>query len=360
MTVYRPVKPQSGKLLLDEAPLVILPSLARAIGLEAAVVLQQLHFLIRLKIERHREHPEERARDIHDGHVWVWNTYDKWQENYFPFLSVRSLQRIFLNLENTGLILVGNYNDSNLNKTKWYSINYDHLLLKTSTPTATSESGQSERHPTECGDQRKSVVDGARMAQSTCQVGAMEDANLASCNNTKTTLTKTTTTMNELSLFTPEKNGQKEVSAETFRVPATREEADKIIQDVIKIIYPRGEGIKNRSKLIHGMMEKLKNGDLKVPEGWKEAHIKKKYIDEKTDEEQRNKDETDAQEARAKFNAMPDNEKKKYLDAARKKYGHIASDVYLQFVAVKLAMDEKSDGSLLSYDTCQVSHYFGE
>src|SRR5271157_2034574 len=176
MTGYRPVKPQSGKLLLDEAPLVILPSLARAIGLEAAVVLQQLHYLLRLKIERHREHPEERARDVHDGRVWVWNTYDKWQQNYFCFLSVRSLQRIFLNLEKTGLIFAGNYNESNLDKTKWYSINYDHLLLKTAAPAGTSKSDQSEYPPTECDEQRKSVVDGARMARSTCQIGAMEDA----------------------------------------------------------------------------------------------------------------------------------------------------------------------------------------
>jgi len=339
------IKPQSGKLLLDEAPLVILPSLANAIGLEAAVVLQQLHFLIRLKISRHKEHPEEHERDIHDGRVWVWNTYDKWQENYFCFLSVRSLQRIFLNLEKLGLIFVANYNESNLNKTKWYSINYDHPILKTAMPVGTSESGHRKYSPTKCDDQRKSVIDGAKMARSMCQVGAMEDAKLASCNNTKTTLTKTTTTKNELSLSTPKNNGHKEVSAETFPVPATRQEADKIIQEVIKIIYPRGEGIKNRSKLIHVMKNKLMNGDLEVPEGWKEAHRKKKYIDEKTMGEQRNNDETNALKAREEFDTMPENEQKRYFDAARKKYGSIASEVYLQLMAIQLAAEERSNTS---------------
>jgi len=330
------IKPQSGKLLLDEAPLVILPSLATAIGLEAAAVLQQLHYLIRLKIERHREHPEERARDIHDGHVWVWNTYDKWQENCFPFLSIRSLQRIFLNLEKTGLILVGNYNESNMNKTKWYSINYDHPILKATAPVDDSDSDQSE-----CDDQRKSVVDGARMAQSTCQIGAMEDATLASCyNNTKTTLTKTTTTTNQLS---------SSIIPKKFPIPATIEEAETIVKDVVDVIYPNGNGIKNRSKLIRVMKQKLMNGHLEVPDVWKETQKKKRETAQKEEREKMNA--TDAQKARAKFNAMPDNEKKKYLDAARKRYGHIASDVYLQFVAVKLAMDEKSDGSLLPYDT---------
>ena len=335
------IKPQSGKLLLDEAPLVILPSLATAIGLEAAAVLQQLHFLLRLKIERHKEHPEERARDIHDGHVWVWNTYDKWQENYFPFLSIRSLQRIFLNLEKTGLILVGNYNESNLNKTKWYSINYDHPILKATAPVDDSDPDSDQ---SECDDQRKSVVDGARMAQSTCQVGAMEGANLASCNNTKTTLTKTTTTTNQLS---PLRNAV----PKKFPVPATIEEAETIVKDVVEVIYPSGNGIKNRSKLIRAMKHKLMNGHLEVPDGWKEAH-KEEMQRRAQKEERETMNETDAQKARAKFNAMPGSEKKKYLDAARRRYGHIASDVYLQFVAVKLATDEKGDSSLLAYDTC--------
>jgi len=162
-------QPRASKLLLDESPLVILPSLAAAIGLEAAVVLQQLHFLIRMKLERHREHSKESERDIHDGHIWVWNSYQKWQENHFSFLSVRSLQRIFLNLERKGLIVAGNYNEHNLDKTKWYSINYDHQLIKAIATTETTAPHKKNKNNDSLAlnsDQRESVVDGAKLAPS--------------------------------------------------------------------------------------------------------------------------------------------------------------------------------------------------
>ena len=199
MTNHMSFKPQTGKLLLDEAPLLVLPSLATAIGLEAAVVLQQLHFLIRMKLERHKEHPKESERDIHAGRIWVWNTYQKWQENYFSFLSVRSLQRIFLNLEKKRLIIAGNYNEHNLNKTKWYSINYDHPLIKAITTAGTTASHKKNEKNSLVvnSDQRETVVDSANLAHSTCQIGAIDDANLAPSytkNSTKTSNTKTTTT----------------------------------------------------------------------------------------------------------------------------------------------------------------------
>ena len=216
MTNTMSFKPQTGKLLLDEAPLVVLPSLATAIGLEAAVVLQQLHFLIRIKLERHREHPRESERDIHAGRIWVWNTYQKWQENHFSFLSVRSLQRIFLNLERRKLIIAGNYNEHNLNKTKWYSINYDHPLIKAITTTGTTASHKKNEKDNSLvvnSDQRKTVVDSANLARSTCQIGTIDDANLAPSytkNTTKTSTKTTTTTKDELSLseFSKKENSE--------------------------------------------------------------------------------------------------------------------------------------------------------
>ena len=190
MTNHMSFKPQTGKLLLDEVPLVVLPSLATAIGLEAAVVLQQLHFLIRIKLERHKEHPKESERDIHAGRIWVWNSYQKWQENYFSFLSVRSLQRIFLNLEKKRLIFAANYNEHNLNKTKWYSINYDHSLIKAITTTGTTASPKKNEKDNSLvvnSDQRETVVDSANLAHSTCQIGAYDSAKLAP-SNTKNTI----------------------------------------------------------------------------------------------------------------------------------------------------------------------------
>ena len=321
-------KPQTNKLLLDEAPLVVLPSLAAAIGLEAAVVLQQLHFLIRIKLERHKEYHKESERDIHDGRVWVWNSYEKWKENYFSFLSIRSLQRIFLNLEKDGLIVTANYNEYNLNKTKWYSINYDHSLIRAIATTGTTESYKKKEKDNSSAansDQRETVVDGAKLARSTCQIGTIDDANLAP-SYTKTTTktsTETTTTKDELTLTDISKKENDEVKAnDTFPIPATAEEAEIIIQGVLKISYPNGGGIKNKSSLIHVMKKKLMNGQLKTPEGWNNLQkMKKETVDQ---ESQKAADRLRFKKAKEGFARLPENEQNKYLDAARRTANGIA------------------------------------
>ena len=325
MTNCLSFKPQTNKLLLDEAPLVVLPSLAAAIGLEAAVVLQQLHFLIRIKLERHRQYHKESERDIHDGRVWVWNSYEKWKENYFSFLSIRSLQRIFLNLEKNGLILTANYNEYNLNKTKWYSINYDHSLIRAITTTGTTESYKKKEKDNSSAansDQRKTVVDSAKLARSTCQIGTIDDAKLAPSytKNTTKTSTKTTTTTNDESSLS--KSSEKEKTAfnakETFQVPATTVEADEIIKDFLRITYPNGEGIKNKCSLSHVMKKKLMNGQMEIPEGWHDFQQKKKGTANHNQESPNIADATNFQKAKEAFARLPENEQKIYLDAARR------------------------------------------
>ncbi|OQP00880.1 replication protein [Geobacillus sp. 44C] len=102
------------RLLLDEEPLVILPSLAAAIGLNESIVLQQLHYWL------------ERSTNVQEGHTWVYNTYEEWKEQ-FPFWSESTIRRIITKLEKQGLIITGNFNRSKIDKTKWYRINYEKL-----------------------------------------------------------------------------------------------------------------------------------------------------------------------------------------------------------------------------------------
>ncbi|PAQ15098.1 replication protein [Bacillaceae bacterium SAOS 7] len=104
----------SNKLLLDERPLLVLPSLATKIGLNEALFLQQLNYWI------------SNSNHIHDGKKWVYNTIAKWQEQ-FPFWSESTLKRIIKNLEKLNLLVTGNFNKSPIDKTKWYSIDFDVL-----------------------------------------------------------------------------------------------------------------------------------------------------------------------------------------------------------------------------------------
>ena len=94
------------------------------IGLNGAIFLQQLHYWI----GKYRT----KRRNYHDGHYWIYNTYEDWQKQ-FPFWSVRTIQRILNDLEKNELILSANYNKKKFDKTKWYTINYDNQMLENST-----------------------------------------------------------------------------------------------------------------------------------------------------------------------------------------------------------------------------------
>ncbi|MCP1176233.1 MULTISPECIES: DnaD domain-containing protein [Bacillus] len=103
-----------SKLLLDDEPLVILPKLAAAIGLNEAIILQQLHYWL------------EKSKNVRDGFRWVYNTYEEWQKQ-FPFWSESTIKRTIKKLESQHLIIVGKYNKLKIDNTKWYRIDYEVL-----------------------------------------------------------------------------------------------------------------------------------------------------------------------------------------------------------------------------------------
>lgn len=107
-----------SKLLLDEPPLQVMPTLATLIGLNEDIVLQQIHYWVK--------HNEKDKQNFIDGHYWVYNTYEQWHEQ-FPFWSVMTIRRTMTKLENQKLLIAGNYNPAGFDKTKWYTINYDTL-----------------------------------------------------------------------------------------------------------------------------------------------------------------------------------------------------------------------------------------
>ncbi len=104
------------KLLINEHPLMLLPTLAKAIGLNESIILQQLHYWLNPKINNNKK----------EGRYWVFNSYNSWKEQ-FPFWSETTIKRTILSLEKQLLIVSKNFNNSSFNKTKWYSIDYKKL-----------------------------------------------------------------------------------------------------------------------------------------------------------------------------------------------------------------------------------------
>jgi len=83
-----------SKLIIEEPPLQVLPSLAIAIGLNEAIVLQQLHYLLR----------DPRFGKRIAEKQWIFNTVEQWRASYFPFWNERTIRRIFDRLSELRLI----------------------------------------------------------------------------------------------------------------------------------------------------------------------------------------------------------------------------------------------------------------
>ncbi|MBN3344880.1 replication protein RepO [Pectobacterium brasiliense] len=121
-----------SRLLINENPLQVLPGLACAIGLNEAIVLQQIHYWMK------------NSQHFHDGRLWVYNSVPDWQAQ-FPFWSDSTVKRALSSLEKQGLVFTGNYNDDSWDKTKWYSIDYQRVdALEANGKSVTDRSGQND------------------------------------------------------------------------------------------------------------------------------------------------------------------------------------------------------------------------
>lgn len=110
-----------SKALINEPPLLVLPTLATLIGLNEAIVLQQVHFWLEV-------YGQPRG-----DRKWIWKTLEQWQKD-FPWWSEPTIRRVVDNLETRKLLVSTDlWNASGGDRTKWYSIDYwalDALLEK--------------------------------------------------------------------------------------------------------------------------------------------------------------------------------------------------------------------------------------
>jgi hypothetical protein len=103
-----------SKYLIDEMPLVLMPTLAKNIGLNESIVVQQVHYWL------------TSSKHEHENRKWIFNTYEEWNKQ-FPFWSNKTLRRIFANLVNNGILITGNFNKLGFDRTIWYTICYEKL-----------------------------------------------------------------------------------------------------------------------------------------------------------------------------------------------------------------------------------------
>lgn len=63
-----------------------------------------------------------------DGRWWMYDTYESWNKEYFPGLSIRTVKSMFATLKSSGIIFQVKRFDRDKNITRcWYSVNYELL-----------------------------------------------------------------------------------------------------------------------------------------------------------------------------------------------------------------------------------------
>lgn len=109
-----------SRLLMTEQPIVINKELAKVVGLNEAIVLQQIEYWININ------RTAEKENAFHDGYYWTYNTIQEWQEQ-FPFWSYDTVKRTLNKLRKKEILITGRYNKEGFDRTIWYRINYSLL-----------------------------------------------------------------------------------------------------------------------------------------------------------------------------------------------------------------------------------------
>lgn len=105
-----------SRLLIEESPLIVLPTLVKAIGINSAMILQQIHYSLN----------PEHNKNFHDGRYWVYKTLSDWQKK-FDFLGMTTIRKCIKDMEDSNIIYSTNLNKDKRDQTKWYSINYEEM-----------------------------------------------------------------------------------------------------------------------------------------------------------------------------------------------------------------------------------------
>ena len=89
------------------------PQIAKEYGVNAAIIFQNLAYRI--------EHDRANETNFHDGRYWTYNSVKAFAE-LFPYLTDKQIRGALKKLEEGGMILVGNYNKSAYDRTRWYAL----------------------------------------------------------------------------------------------------------------------------------------------------------------------------------------------------------------------------------------------
>ncbi len=113
--------------LFNSRPIVLNRDLAIILGdSDLALILQQIHYWLNIN-KQNAEKGLSNINTYYENRFWCFQTYDQWEEE-FEWLSYNTIRNKIKKLEQLGLLISNNFNKLNIDRTKWYSIDYKKLL----------------------------------------------------------------------------------------------------------------------------------------------------------------------------------------------------------------------------------------
>lgn len=152
----------SSLLFNKDDILLVNRRLATLIGLNEAIVLQQIHYWIK----------KRRSGVDYQGQRWVFNSLDGWHEQ-FPFWSQDTVKRALSALKIKGLVLVEKLSENGLNRTNYYTIDYKQIALLEAgnmhqSISANCTNGEGQHAPMDQGKMTRPSVQSAPMVGANC------------------------------------------------------------------------------------------------------------------------------------------------------------------------------------------------
>ena len=89
-------------------------------GMLEAVILNNLYFWIKKN--------EANDKNYHDGYYWTYNSAKAFHK-LFPYVSEHRIRNALKHLEEEGLIVTGNYNQSAYDRTIWYALTENAISI---------------------------------------------------------------------------------------------------------------------------------------------------------------------------------------------------------------------------------------
>lgn len=248
-----------SKLLFNVHPLVIDKELATLIGLNETIILQQIHYWIEIN--------RKASVNFYEEKYWTYNTIAEWRE-HFPFWSFDTVKRTLTRLRKLGLIITGNFNKLSMDRTLWYSIDYEKLNKLAEKPKEQSEE-KPNKTAANVENSQKCILPQCKRADCTNALGQNAPMHWGKMPQAIPEITTEINSINTIYLSPKKELG---IERETEN---TKREFDDILKNSCYDQFPEKDAIEQALRLLYFSDKPLKINDMKVPPNQVREDIKK-------------------------------------------------------------------------------------